>query len=292
MNKPDLINILPVDLQAAHSKSVSHSTYAVETDATLEEVPHLQEFEYLKVSQIWWDLLGITKANRIMPNVENISNVPDEIISFQNIEKSEQNTKNYSASDVKSIQNALRFHLGESAKFRNNEQLMASLEMASKDDSLIIAPCGFGKSLLINLKNVVNRKIDVVIVPLRALLLNMVNRNIGSQFPGDENSKILIIHAKDALKKEFQDFLVLKASNDQLGAIIYDEIHLFLDPSFRPELLQCLFLRTTLQLNVPVKLLTASLTKMMRSKLHEIFGHVTKFEIDCTIFGLSYHVVT
>ena len=161
----------------------------------------------------------------------------------------------------------------ESAEYRSMVQ-KSFVEACVKSDRDILAvvPTGFGKSLSFLVPASLDGSVSIVVCPLRALLINMLDRCAKAQVSAVEwrpnlascgTHQIVFVSLDNAGSRQFQQFLLRNKS--QFKRVIVDEAHLLLTwTEFRSVVHNVALIRTV---SKSLVLLTGSLPPHMQSKL-------------------------
>ena len=163
---------------------------------------------------------------------------------------------------------------GSNATFQSKAQAAAAeLSAKRKNDLLVVLPTGGGKSLVfmaaaVNQVEVEKKMITVVVVPLKALLADLIRRleekNISHSVwlptwaePARGNIRCLLVTVDHCTNQKLLNFLSQKAHLGQLARVVVDEIHFLLTSDhFRPAFKLLQLLR---KLPVPIVGLSATI---------------------------------
>lgn len=194
-------------------------------------------------------------------NQTNVFIAPNEKIKY------EESTPIFNESQVNFALKGLSIILGPGASFSCDEQFLATTAILSSDaDILIIMPTGKGKSLLILFAAIVETKISIVIVPLKALFHDLIKKygkfNIDFEIYNRDlcvtksSTRIILVQIEnvDSYFHKFIQELHVKAL---IQRIVIDEVHMILtQESFRGSFK---YLYNFRRAAVPLVLLTATL---------------------------------
>jgi superfamily II DNA/RNA helicase len=162
---------------------------------------------------------------------------------------------------------------GRNASFHSKAQAVAvELSAKRKKDLLVVLPTGGGKSLLfmaaaLNQEEVKGRMITVVVVPLNALLADLIQRLTEKKISHSvwlpdwsepaSSMRCLLVTVDRCADQKFLDYLSLKAKRKELARIVVDEIHFVLTSQhYRPAFK---FLKQLREISVPIVGLSATL---------------------------------
>jgi len=254
---PNLFEILPIDLQAAHGKKVAREVYANEIDRPFVDQPGYEDWQFEQVARIWWKILEIDfekprhqKSSQPAATalIEN-PRPPPVIVKVFNAPSTETSASSFTYPPEALVQ-ALRHSTGDpTSQFRSAEQFRAFLALGDPNDVIVIAKPGFGKTLLFQaMAELEPSKATIVIVPLTALLDDL-SRRLGVATFGtsnfDASQKLIIAHAEQTRLPAFRTLLIQLNHQDKLAAIFFDEVwkrfllspSLFVSLSFLPSFL-------------------------------------------------------
>ena len=184
----------------------------------------------------------------------------------------------------------------QNSRFKTKDQAQAlHLVCHTQCDLLWVAATGAGKSLAFLLPPLRASKITVVIIPLHALLADMVGRAGLHHFvwkagdlPTGDLPNLIFVTVEHAAKESTLDALSALANKGDLERIVLDEVHLYLtDTHFRPLLFDVFKIA---RVNVPLTLLTATLSPSMEKSLKTLLhlDNCTTLRGECVRPNLAY----
>ena len=163
---------------------------------------------------------------------------------------------------------------GRRATFQSKAQGVAvELSAQRKNDILVVLPTGGGKSLVfmaaaVNQVELKERMITVVVVPLKALLADLIRRLAEKNIlysvwlptwiePSRGNMRCLLVTVDHCTNHKLLDYLSQKAHQKQLARVVLEEVHFILTSDhYRPAFKLLKLLR---QLPVPIVGLSATI---------------------------------
>lgn len=232
-----------------------------------------------KPSRIATSREGVVKP-QIVQNQQNVFIFPNKV---QTINVAETKTVDGADSfmDVVDLVKKLRDSFNATS-FLSPKQAEAVYKVyASEEDFLVVLPTGGGKTLVYLLPAMLEKKVTVVVVPLKALLTECVqgclSRNISviqwsrnTSYLDFYQRKIVFVTIEDAVTVDFKIFIRSLYNAGSLRRIVVDEVHCVKDwASFREKCIQLPSIRC-----VPVQLvlLTATLPPREENDVKIMFG--------------------
>ena len=167
-------------------------------------------------------------------------------------------------------------------------------------DMLLIAPAGFGKSMMIEILALLQPEKSIIyVVPLKGLLIDLKERiKKASTLEFDstlehQTAQIIFVSVEDVPTQYFKQFLGGLVAVQKISKIVLDEVHLLLTSDFRPKMQQVLEIRGSLLISPPPFLmLSGSLPPHLQQDLcKEISPDCRVVRRSCNVPNITYEVL-
>ena len=286
---PDVLKLLPIHEQAAHSSKVGNALYG-RSDADVLASPAGTELEFYWVSTMWQQLLGLSlgislpwtsSTSSASSTTSTTSTTSTSLTASASAirpfvpSRAPSQRPSILQQDVKALKGLKKLFGNEKAIYNSPQQRSGVVHtLEGKEDLLFVAPTGSGKTLLYFVPAAIQpEKTVVVIVPLKGLRLDLLHRATVLRLDvrdwssdGDCNCSLLLVSAEAATSEKFGTTLRRLDANDKLSWLVFEEVHLFLTSAFRAHLKTTLSLRTK---TTPLLFVTATLPLHLEQELRE-----------------------
>jgi len=274
---PDVMKLLPVNEQAAHSSLVGNALYG-RADTEVLASSAGTELDYFWVSVIWQQLLGLSLAINLpwkmsSPTPSTSAAAPALPMRAPGPPRPPPQPFATLLQDVKALRGLQKLFGHEKALFTSVQQKSGVVHtIEGKEDLLFVSPTGSGKTLLYLLPAATQpQRTVVVIVPLKGLRLDLLHRATSlhldvREWHSGENvdCALLLVSAEAATSEHFASTLRHLDVTRRLSWLVFEEVHLFLTSAFREHLRALLNLGTRI---APILYLSATLPPYLEQEL-------------------------
>jgi len=307
---PSLLDLLPVDEQAAHSNRTGQLHYGRGFQEQLQTTAS-RELGFWTVSTLWQQLIGTSLHAIAIARPPAAPTAPTTTTTTTTATSSSarttprtsatyQSTSSPNLRDTLALQTLLREVQGEHASFKTPHQLIATHHLVmTRSDLVHIAPTGSGKTwVYLTAAQAMPTKTMIAIIPLKALRGDLELRLIAlphvdsvtwtGQQP-DHDPTLLLVSTEAVGSSTFRDYLARLHALRRLSWVVVDEVHLLLtERAYRPALGEVLALRRQ---SFPLLLLSASLPPVLEERLkEELSSQFVTLRVSCDRPNLTYQV--